>query len=1405
MNISTRVAVFVFVGLVAINTSAAQGACAFDLDLPIPDNSELNLELEISGLVQDDLATSQSLCGVRLQFRHNYIGDLTIELESPAGQSIKLIGEPTDLISPTNLSTWNVTFLPCGDLAVPDGGFNQTWSNDQGWQVFTSYTGSYYPVSGCLEDFNSGSANGTWILRFVDNDQQATGIVESVELLFCDDTGLDCSVCGSDAGQFGQVGIKACEGIDFSDLVFIPEYSTNKPADSLYSYQYIVSDDGTSFQYSETVPGSGWAVGSYTICGISFLKADSSGLFTMLDSLSLSDVQGAFDSDTLSYCADITSSCIELLVSPIPDTTFLVDTICKGDVVVVGNQEFKLTGVYNVKLTSQGECDSIVQLNLRVRRPVIKIFQQDTLSCENNTTALDASTSSPGATGIYEWSTDNGLIVGNPNTSIITIGAPGDYMVTVTDLNGCSFEEQWTAEVDGSFPFISITDGELTCNRPTHRFKPVAFPTQVTYQWSGPNGFNSNKRNPLIDEAGMYVLTVTDTSGCQVSIVGNVTVDTATLPTVINIVKDCSAGITTLGIDERGGAYEWSGPGGFTADVRSVDVSTPGEYIAVRTMPNGCTTSDTVVIDNDYDIPDLNVVATNDILNCAEQLTLSALSSLGGGIYQWTGPSNQLEGTDSTLNIRQPGVYHVELEAPNGCIGEEDYEIFKGNDLFTVNTFTDTLTCTEDTVLVGASFTTQAVDIIWSGPGLVDSTLQFIRVDAAGLYEVEVVDTSGCVAFASLYVEEDIDPIRFTLMADTLTCTNKNSLVSYATTEVVTQTLWADDDGFISNNPSILANDAGPYYLTLTGENGCARERAISVAVDTMSPLVFITPTSIGCDDSVQVFAVPVDSIVMYEWTGPQGFNSSDKSPFVYTFGLYDLNAIALNGCSSEISTDVTDISVAPDLAIDAELLDCIDSIATLTASSVDSATSFTWYDSEGVISVLPAVQVKEPGMYLVEVRSAVTMCTDTDSVEVLPPVAPAVYATDDVLNCVDTVLTVVAASDSLNMMYRWLDPLGGVFGFGNQIEIDEPGVYRVQGTWINGCTSDTTFEILIDTMPPLAVAYTDQEVRCALTTIVLDGSASIGDSVSFQWTTSDGDIISGMDRDSVWINGAGNYLLTLTNKTNQCTDSDNIEVIEQPNPLDSILLTVVPECQGNGGGMIIVDSVINAISTMAFSLGDGFASDRVFDGLPQGEYTLSAIDSFGCTLDTILRVTNTSSSTTVNLGPDMDIIVGDDVTLSATLDVDSAMLSGISWFPTLPCDSCLTNMFSGLLETQDFVIQVSDEFGCIATDEIRVYVAERAQYYIPNIFSPNDDGVNDVLEITAHSGVSRVVNFLIYDRWGNLVFGARDYSPGTPEGAWDGTASGEPLNPAVFTYFVEVELITGRRENRAGDVTLLR
>ena len=108
-----------------------------------------------------------------------------------------------------------------------------------------------------------------------------------------------------------------------------------------------------------------------------------------------------------------------------------------------------------------------------------------------------------------------------------------------------------------------------------------------------------------------------------------------------------------------------------------------------------------------------------------------------------------------------------------------------------------------------------------------------------------------------------------------------------------------------------------------------------------------------------------------------------------------------------------------------------------------------------------------------------------------------------------------------------------------------------------------------------------------------------------------------------------------------------------------------------------------------------------------------------------------------------------------------------------------------------------------IDTLNIKVF-CNSSQVYIPNSFSPDGDGLNDIFMVRA-SGIMQVKSFRIYSRWGELVFEKTNIKPNDPLAGWDGRVKGVIMGPDVYAYTAEVICDNGTPYFMKGTVTLLR
>jgi gliding motility-associated-like protein len=201
--------------------------------------------------------------------------------------------------------------------------------------------------------------------------------------------------------------------------------------------------------------------------------------------------------------------------------------------------------------------------------------------------------------------------------------------------------------------------------------------------------------------------------------------------------------------------------------------------------------------------------------------------------------------------------------------------------------------------------------------------------------------------------------------------------------------------------------------------------------------------------------------------------------------------------------------------------------------------------------------------------------------------------------------------------------------------------------------------------------------------------------------------------------------------------------------------------------------------------------------------YTVMGYDQYNCYSDMAEVAVIVRPLPGVNAGPDKEAIFGQE-TLLGTLSTSD--ITRWNWAPRdfLSCTTCATPV-SRPYSTIDYVVTVYNAYNCSASDTIRVKASCGGDHvYIPNVFTPDRDGKNDVFTIHG-SGISNILTFRIYNRWGEIVFERKNFHPNDLSSAWNGTFKGVEAPTGVYVYFAEMECSSGEKFERKGTVLLTR
>lgn len=1107
-----------------------------------------------------------------------------------------------------------------------------------------------------------------------------------------------------------------------------------------------------------------------------------------------------------------------------------------------------------------------VDVNEDFATPIVIIALPDTLTCDNASVALDGSASSVGNNFQYTWSTPDGSIISGGASSNALASQAGSYTLEILDTsNGCSASNSVVVAQDVGFPLAQVAlPLPLNCERLSISLDASASSQGSSFatEWSTTEGnivSGQQSLAPVVDAPGIYLLRLTNLiNNCEAVASVEVLIDTiapiadAGSPQVLNclapnVLLDGSA--SSQGSQY---AYQWSSMNGNIlagADGLSPLADAPGSYVlTVTNIENGCTQSAAVTLSADFTSPNISI-ASPGLLNCTQlSVQLDATSSdLAPYLsYQWSSPDGQIvSGADTPLPIvSAPGAYALLLyNQNNGCA--DSLTVTVSQDIIPPTAAIappEVLTCAVESIqLDGAASSTGALfSYQWqaSAGGSITSggTTLTPVANAPGTYTLITTNNeNGCRDTAQASVIQNITPpvVQIATPAQ-LDCSTTTVSLDGAGSSSGPGFLyqWVTTDGLIIGNDggiAAIAGAPGSYALTIQDtSNGCSSTMTVGVLQDIEPPFVSIaSPGLLTCaleELPLDASASSAGAAFAYQWASADGnilSGADTPMPLVNAPGTYSLLILNQdNGCSASAEVILAQDITAPSATIAApETLTCRQQTVALDAagSSVGSIYAYQWAGPGGAVTpgadplLLP---VSTPGLYTLAIlnqdngcaaSTAVTVGQDTTQpiVQILPP---------EELNCIvaTTALDGSASSSGPLYEYQWATQGGLILGAADRPEAlaGAPGSYIL--TIINtenGCTAEAIALVSQDIQAPLAMAGQNFVLPCFESLRQLDGSgSSAGPGYSYQWFTADGAVITGSNTLSPSIGAAGSYQLVVTNLNNGCQSADEVTVTRDI-PTASISL-IQPLCAGDQGS-IFVESISGGLPPYLFSINGGahFQQSSAFPLVPPGLYDVVMQDVNGCEYRQQQVIEQPDSLVILALEPETSVRLGETYQIRTQVNIPVSELAWVSWGnnPALSCDDCL-NPIATLTQSSVFRVRVRSINGCEDEALVRLLVDRRPNIFIPNAFSPNGDGANDVFIVFARPGsVAKVKSLAVFTRWGEEVFYANDFLPNDPQYGWDGNFRGQPMNAAVLAFFTEIEFVDGSTEIFKGEVNLVR
>ncbi len=1113
-----------------------------------------------------------------------------------------------------------------------------------------------------------------------------------------------------------------------------------------------------------------------------------------------------------------------------------------------------IPGIYSVTVTNtDNSCTATAQVDVvnDITPPTADAGTDKTIDCVVTSVAIGGNSSS-GPDFTYLW-TGPGITPANANLAQPVVSVDGNYSLVVTyTVNGCTASSDVVVNTNAVFPTASAgTDGLLTCAQPATVLDGSGSSSGVNIQlvWSGPDitPANQGQVSPNVTQPGTYILTITNISNSCVS-KDTVEVDENKIIPAASAGQDWMLDCETTSVVLNGSlsdtgatiVYLWTGNGinAGNENEQNPTIDQPGTYtLLVTNNENGCTAEDNLVVDQDITLPVASAGADL-VLTCLQnaQAIDGSASSVGPNItYIWQGPdinSNNV-GLQNPV-VTDSGTYIlIVTNIQNHCTATDDVYVGKDGDFPLTNAGADqTLTCQNDTLQLDGSQSQSGPGITytWSGPGIVAGQANSVspNVFLSGSYTLTVTNTNnGCSETDVVNVEEDFIPPTANAGTDlVLTCANSTTgvdLNSDASSSGPGFTLqWSGPGITPANetqpNPTVLVT--GIYTLVITNTaNGCTNSDQVEVEQDQDLPTA-----NAGADQTLtcDVLTVVLDGSassspsgdIQYEWSGPGiAGNQGDAMPTVALSGSYTLTVFnPVSGCQATDNVEVLLDNQPPIVSVTTDTITCDEPQGTITATSSLPGSSFEWSGpsiNQGNMNNT-IVQVIEPGLYNVVVK-APNGCTQTASLTVgVDDDFPDGAAEGAELDCNNNGITTISGQvNTPGATFAWTGP-NGFTANTLSATVTQPGVYTFTIVSPNGCPRPIPVDVTSNFVQPQVNAFVNELLDCNTTSLTISTTGtSVGPIYTYTWHTSSGNIVSGANGLSPVVDEAGQYIFVVSNNINGCKDSVTVLVENDPEvPTAFDLLVRDIRCYGESNGVVTVNDIIGGTEPFTFSLDGGAGSPtNQYTGLTAGNYTLTLEDANGCLLDTAITISE-PSELLVQLGDDVTVQLGEEATVTAQI-ANVTPLQSITWNYAPNCDSltvpCLDFTYTPL-SSYRHEITVLDSNGCVARDQVNVIVRKDRLVYVPNIFKPSStDPLNNQLMIQGGTGVVKVHQWQIYDRWGDAVFSVSDFLPNDPNYAWDGKINGDDGHAAVYVWFAEIEFLDGQIELFEGDVTIMR